>query len=133
VVRNRGFRVAEMSEADLDQISQIRFLLEVPSTAQVAATITTERLDALAAVADEIEAAAARGDLIGYLDADRRFHVELISTLENPRLTESSTGSAVRPGSSASTTWSARAASPPQPTSTTSSWTHCGAGRRRHA
>ena len=88
VVRNRGFRVAEMSEADLDQISQIRFLLEVPSTAQVAATITTERLDALAAVADEIEAAAARGDLIGYLDADRRFHVELISTLENPRLTE---------------------------------------------
>jgi len=99
----------------------------------VAATITTERLDALAAVADEIEAAAARGDLIGYLDADRRFHVELISTLENPRLTEFVDRLPVRPGSSASTTWSARAASPPQPRAPRALGRIAAPGRRRHA
>jgi len=88
VVRNRGFRVVEMSDADLDQVSQIRFLLEVPTTAQVARTITPAKLAVLATMADAIEFGAANGDLIGYLDSDRRFHVELISTLENPRLTE---------------------------------------------
>ena len=37
VVRNKGFRVLEISESDLDQISQIRLLLEVPTTAMAAA------------------------------------------------------------------------------------------------
>ena len=30
-VRNRGFRVLEMSDEDLDEVSQIRLLLEVPT------------------------------------------------------------------------------------------------------
>jgi DNA-binding GntR family transcriptional regulator len=86
--RNRGFRVVEMSEADLDEISQIRLMLEVPATIEVAKIITEEVLDRLAVIADEIVAAAARGDLIDYLDSDRRFHVDLISQLGNDRLTE---------------------------------------------
>jgi DNA-binding GntR family transcriptional regulator len=88
VVRNRGFRVVEMSEADLDQISQIRLLLEVPTMAQVALSISPAALDAMTPMADAIEEAAAHGDLIAYLDSDRLFHVELISTLANPRLTD---------------------------------------------
>jgi DNA-binding GntR family transcriptional regulator len=88
VVRNKGFRVVNMSDADLDQISHIRYLLEVPSAAQVVASISAAQVDALVDIADEIVNAAASGDLIGYLDADRRFHVALISTLENPRLTD---------------------------------------------
>ena len=86
--RNRGFRVVAMSEVDLDQISHIRLLLEVPSTVEVARLVTSEVLDRLTEIADEIVAAAARGDLIDYLDTDRRFHVELISQLGNDRLTE---------------------------------------------
>jgi DNA-binding GntR family transcriptional regulator len=86
--RNRGFRVVAMSEADLDQISQIRLLLEVPSTVEVAKIIAADVLDQLAEIAEEIVAAADRGDLIDYLDSDRRFHVELISQLGNDRLTE---------------------------------------------
>src|SRR5580692_336000 len=82
-VRNRGFRVLEMSDADLDEVSQIRLLLEVPTTAQVAKIISTEVLDRLRKIADEIVAAAQRGDLIDYLDSDRRFHVELISQAGN--------------------------------------------------
>lgn len=88
VVRNKGFRVLEMSENDLDQISQIRLLLEVPSTANAAAVLTPEKFELLARLADEITGAASRSDIIRYLDADRRFHVELTSALGNPRLTE---------------------------------------------
>jgi len=87
--RNRGFRVVEMSEKDLDEISQIRLLLEVPTTVEVAQVINGETLDRLSGIAEDIVAAAARGDLIAYLDFDRRFHVELISQLGNSRLTES--------------------------------------------
>ena len=86
--RNRGFRVSQMSEADLDEISKIRLLLEVPSTVEVARQISPEALDRLAEIADEIVATATVGDLIGYLDTDRHYHVELISTLGNDRLTE---------------------------------------------
>jgi DNA-binding GntR family transcriptional regulator len=86
--RNRGFRVIEMSERDLDEISQIRLMLEVPATVEVVKIISPGVLDRLDAIADEIVDAAARGDLIDYLDADRRFHVELISQLGNGRLTE---------------------------------------------
>ena len=86
--RNRGFRVVEMSETDLDEISQIRLLLEVPSTVEVAKTISPRVLERLSEIADEIVVAAAGGDLIDYLDSDRRFHVALISQLGNARLTE---------------------------------------------
>jgi DNA-binding GntR family transcriptional regulator len=86
--RNRGFRVVEMSDADLDEICQIRLLLEVPTTVQVARLISAEVLERLAVLADEIVDAASRADLIDYLDSDRRFHVLLISQLGNDRLTE---------------------------------------------
>jgi DNA-binding GntR family transcriptional regulator len=86
--RNRGFRVVEMSDADLDEICEVRLLLEVPSTVQVAKIIEAAVLDELSVIADEIVAAAAEGDLIDYLDSDRRFHVLLISHLGNHRLTD---------------------------------------------
>jgi DNA-binding GntR family transcriptional regulator len=88
VVRNKGFRVVEMSEADLDQVSQIRLLLEVPTTVDAAGTLTPEDLAQLEQIATEIEAAAQRGALVDYLDADRRFHLTLLATLGNPRLTD---------------------------------------------
>jgi DNA-binding GntR family transcriptional regulator len=86
--RNRGFRVLEVSERDLDEISKIRLLLEVPSTVEVAKIIEPDLLDRLSRIADEISAAAGHGELIPYLDLDRRLHVELISRLGNARLAD---------------------------------------------
>lgn len=86
-VRNRGFRVVAVSDDDLDQISQIRLLIEVPIMAQVVKRLTPEKVAGLNEAGRAIEAAAERGDLIDYLDCDRRFHAQLVSIIGNPRLT----------------------------------------------
>jgi DNA-binding GntR family transcriptional regulator len=87
-LRNRGFRVVEMSDEDLDDIAQIRLLIEVPTISKIALLLTPARFEKLAAAAEAIERAAADGDVLQYLDADRRFHVELISATGNARLTD---------------------------------------------
>lgn len=87
-LRNRGFRVIEMSDEDLDNIAQIRLLIEVPTISQVASLLTPSRVENLALAAEAIERAAAKGDVLEYLDSDRRFHVELISAIGNARLTD---------------------------------------------
>jgi DNA-binding GntR family transcriptional regulator len=87
-LRNRGFRVVPMSDEDLDDIAQVRLLIEVPTIPQIAVLLTPARLEELAGAAEAIERAAADGDVVRYLDADRRFHVELVSALGNARLTE---------------------------------------------
>jgi DNA-binding GntR family transcriptional regulator len=87
-LRNRGFRVVEMSDEDLDNIAQIRLLIEVPTIPQIASLLTPARFEDLAVAAAAIERAAADGDVVRYLDADRRFHVELISAIGNARLTD---------------------------------------------
>ncbi|MFE7114882.1 GntR family transcriptional regulator [Streptomyces sp. NPDC057654] len=87
-VRNKGFRVTELSERDLDEYTEIRALIEVPTVGQIARTVPAGELEALRPVAREIVTAAARHDLIGYLDADRRFHLRLLALAGNDRLVE---------------------------------------------
>ncbi|GAA3236842.1 GntR family transcriptional regulator [Streptomyces sp. XM83C] len=87
-VRNKGFRVTEVSEKDLDQYSELRALIEVPTVAAVTRTATREQLEALRPIAEEIVTSARDHDLIGYLDADRRFHLSLLALHGNDRLVE---------------------------------------------
>ncbi len=87
-VRNRGFRVVAMSDDDLDEIYDMRLLLEVPATVQAARRARPADLAELSALAAEIEAAAHDGDVPAFLDADRRFHLTLITLCGNRRLTD---------------------------------------------
>ena len=87
-LRNRGFRVIELSDEDLDNIAQIRMLIEVPIMSQIAPRLTAAAFEKLTVAAEAIERAAADRDVLEYLDADRRFHVALISAIGNPRLTD---------------------------------------------
>lgn len=88
VVRNKGFRVTEMSSRDLDEYTDIRTLIEVPAVGRVARAADRERLEELRPLCREIVAAARRSDLVGYLEADRRFHLELLALADNRRLVE---------------------------------------------
>jgi DNA-binding GntR family transcriptional regulator len=64
-VRNKGFRVTELSEKDLDELTDLRLLLEVPTTARLAGRLDATALARLRELAGAIETGAAAGDLIG--------------------------------------------------------------------
>lgn len=87
-VRNKGFRVTELTERDLDDFTEIRALIEVPTVGRVTRTATPEQLEALRPQAQAIVTAARKHDLIGYLEADRQFHLDLLALAGNARLVE---------------------------------------------
>ncbi|MBN3931199.1 GntR family transcriptional regulator [Streptomyces verrucosisporus] len=87
-VRNKGFRVTELSGRDLDELTEVRALIEVPTVARLAGTAARERLEALRPTAEETVVAARAGDLAGCLEADRRFHLGLLALAGNARLVE---------------------------------------------
>jgi DNA-binding GntR family transcriptional regulator len=85
-VRNKGFRVTELSDKDLDDITQLRALIEVPTVSQLALVAPQDALMELRPLALAIVDCAAAGDLIAYVEADRRFHLGLLGLAGNPRL-----------------------------------------------
>ncbi|WP_214107381.1 GntR family transcriptional regulator [Acrocarpospora catenulata] len=87
-VRNKGFRVTEMSERDLDEIMELRQLIEVPTVSRLAGQVPVPELESLRPLAREIVSAAERGDLLTYVNADLRFHLELLGLSGNARLVE---------------------------------------------
>ncbi|WP_230422695.1 GntR family transcriptional regulator [Catenulispora pinistramenti] len=88
VVRNKGFRVTELSESDLDQFTEIRALIEVPVVTGLARTAPAADLAALRPAAEAIVTAAKARDLIAYVEADQAFHLALLGLSGNPHLVE---------------------------------------------
>ena len=88
VVRNKGFRVIGLTEQDLDDFTEIRELIEIPATVRVAETATAEQLEPLRAHARDIVTAARQGDLVAYIEADRRFHLGLLALHGNRHLVD---------------------------------------------
>jgi len=88
-VRNKGFRVTELTDVELDQLTELRSLLEVPTVAAIAERFTDvwrTAIDALSVDAAEIVRCAETGDLIGHVAADRRFHLGLLALHGNAQL-----------------------------------------------
>jgi DNA-binding GntR family transcriptional regulator len=85
-VRNKGFRVTELSDRDLDELTEIRQLIEVPTVTRLADASRADDFERLRPIAEEIVAAGGRGDLLAYVDADLRFHVELLALSGNAHL-----------------------------------------------
>ena len=87
-VRNKGFRITELSDRDLDELTELRMLIEVPTTASLAGRLSRSDLAELRGLAARIESAAAAGDLIAYLEADREFHLTLLGHSGNRHLVD---------------------------------------------
>ncbi|HZE31836.1 MAG TPA: GntR family transcriptional regulator [Actinoallomurus sp.] len=85
-VRNKGFRVTELSDRDLDEITEVRALIEVPTVGRVAAS--AEGAEELRPLAESVVAAAERRDILGYIEADQVFHLELLALGGNAHLVE---------------------------------------------
>ena len=90
-VRNKGFRVTRLSAAELDATGDVRLLLEPAAAARAAQRPQAERLAAvehLRPVARRIVEAAAGGDVVAHVRADREFHAGLLALAGNPVLAE---------------------------------------------
>jgi len=87
-VPNKGFRVVELTDAELDQITELRRLLEVPTVGGLAGAVDRTAVRRLRALADAVSDAARRGDVVAYVEADRELHLALLAEAGNPRLVE---------------------------------------------
>jgi len=85
-VPNKGFRVVELTDRDLDQLTEVRTLVEIPPVVALAGAVPEGDQARLRAIAEEIEVAAAARDLVAYIDADRRFHQMLLGLTGNAHL-----------------------------------------------
>ncbi|MBW8090429.1 GntR family transcriptional regulator [Streptomyces hygroscopicus subsp. hygroscopicus] len=89
VVRNKGFRVTALSPKDLDDITELRALIEPPTVRRITEQgVSAETLERLRPLAAGIEKAAARRDFIAHVTIDMQFHLALLELAGNPRLLE---------------------------------------------
>jgi DNA-binding GntR family transcriptional regulator len=88
VAPNKGFRITEVDEVQLDQITAIRRLLEPPVAAQVATEIPAEDFPALRELAQAIVDGARAGDIAQYIEADHEFHLRVLAYSGNRRLVD---------------------------------------------
>ncbi|MBR8742377.1 GntR family transcriptional regulator [Nocardiopsis sp. MG754419] len=87
-LRHRGYRVVEVGDVTLDEILQLRELIEVPTVGRVARIATDERIAPLRTLADRLNETAAAGELQEFIATDTTFHLGLLAIAGNGRLVE---------------------------------------------
>ncbi len=86
VLPNRGFRVTVIDDRDLDEVAELRLMLEVPAMRQLIERASDEEITALEGPLKALEDAADRNDVPAFLLADREFHLQLLALTGNQRL-----------------------------------------------
>lgn len=90
VLRNKGFRVTELSDRQLDQFARVRLLLEVPTMGDVAAAAgdpqIADALEGLRDSSDELARAARDEDMIRFIELDTDFHAGMLALAGNAEL-----------------------------------------------
>lgn len=89
VARNKGFRVRRLTESELDELVEMRLMLEVPTMGRVAAVYDASmdpQLKHLRQLAQKIERAAVDRDLVEYVQLDTEFHVGFLELHGNASL-----------------------------------------------
>lgn len=88
-VRNRGFRVVPLSDRERRNVYDLRVMIEIPAMARLAdlKDKVAPRAAEFSEIAAEMVKCAESGDIVGYLNHDRRFHIDLLDLLENEQLT----------------------------------------------
>ncbi len=86
MVRNRGFRVVKLTDQDLDELLEVRLMLEVPAVARVASLTPPPDLSGLRGLANEIVDCAKQGDMVSFLTLDRELHLSILELTGNRRL-----------------------------------------------
>ncbi|MFD1210531.1 GntR family transcriptional regulator [Arthrobacter sp. GCM10027362] len=86
--RNRGFLVRTPSSKELDDIVQIRAMLEVSSVREITERGLIKDFAPLRSLSRKTQVFAEAGEWVGFLDTDREFHLSILAALDNPKLLE---------------------------------------------
>lgn len=86
--RNRGFLVRTPSGQELDEIVQIRAMLEVSAVREITERGLVTDFAPLRRLSRRTMVFAEAGEWVGFLDTDREFHLSLLAALGNPKLLE---------------------------------------------
>jgi DNA-binding GntR family transcriptional regulator len=89
VVEGRGFVVPELTDADIEEIYQLRFLLE-PAAAGIAVAEVGSPTDlaSMSSAVDDAVAAEKNGDFRAFLEANSRFHHAWRALVPNRRMSK---------------------------------------------
>lgn len=87
VLPNKGYRVAYTSPKKMADSVEIRRLIEVPATIDVASRITLDEISVLREMALSILEHARQGNLKGFVSVDYEFHWNLLNLKGNETLT----------------------------------------------
>lgn len=120
-VRNRGYRVVPMSEHDLDEVYEMRLLLEVHGTLQAAGNMSKGDLARLESTVADMEAAAAK---VTWCKSSKPTGSSISASSRTAATNASSTQwrpCATKPGSTGWSIWPSTAHSPTSSTNTETS------------
>ncbi|GAA1016355.1 GntR family transcriptional regulator [Acrocarpospora pleiomorpha] len=87
-VPNKGFRVVQLTERELDELTELRQLIEVPTVRLIAERGISDPVGMmeLSELADELIRTARDKDFIGHHVADLQFHLKLLAFAGNENL-----------------------------------------------
>lgn len=83
---NRGYFVADLSMADLEEVYRIRRVLEAEAAREAVRRLTDDDLAALERAHDDVVAAGRAGEIAAMAEANRRFHLGFLELSGLPRL-----------------------------------------------
>lgn len=89
ILTNRGARVARWSVEDLDEIYELRMMLEARAAERAAGRMHAAETDLLTALCEQMEACAQRGgahDLLALGKLNSSFHRRIVDAADSPRL-----------------------------------------------
>ncbi len=89
VVEGRGFVVPELTDTDIAEIYELRFLLEPAAARSAVAEVTgTSDLASMSSAIDDAVAAEKSGDFRAFLEANSRFHYAWRALVPNRRMSK---------------------------------------------
>lgn len=86
--RNRGFQITRLTQRDIDEIVQLRRMIEVPAIRELSERRLITDDAALRGLIRATESSARDGNWLEYQQNDRAFHLGLLAWLGNRRLVE---------------------------------------------
>lgn len=84
----RGYLVAELSLAELEETYRIRELLETEATLRAVGSLKREDIARMRAAVKDMERAHRDSDVIALTEANRRFHFTIYDGAEMPRMAD---------------------------------------------